>query len=219
MKSLSLGLLLTLFSGFVSAQWIQSISVQPSSPTTNDSIFVIASVSFPSGGCSDKSQFTGVVGNQLYGNALHCLGQLAFICSTSDTFAFPPAPAGSYTFHFQLNAGQGPSPCTPGIVAGPTDSIVFVVTPTTGLQLPPGHIEFSVLPNPASAFIDLQFQMPPQQGTKIEIIDMNGRLFTTSFVSQVNTRIPVEKFPAGNYLVKITDTKGFTGETRFTIIR
>jgi len=219
MKYLTLSFLFTLLTGFVSAQWIQSISVQPSSPTTNDSVFVIATVSFPSGGCDDKSQFVNTVGNQLYGGALHCLGPLTFICSTNDTFAFPPLQAGGFTFHFQLDAGQGPSPCTPGIVAGPSDSIVFVVTQTTGLQLTPEPLKFTIQPNPASTFIELQFQLPPSQETKFEIIDMNGRLLATESISDVLTRIPIEKLPAGNYLVKIIGENGIVGENRFTVIR
>jgi hypothetical protein len=133
----------------LNAQWINSITIQPLSPTTNDTITVLADCSFPSGGCSDHTKYSSIVGTDILAGALHCLGPLSVICNFTDTFKIDPLPAGNYTFHLQIDAGFGPSPCSPGIVPGPTDFISFVVSPFTGVNEIINQDEILVFPNPA----------------------------------------------------------------------
>src|SRR5262245_44798043 len=115
------------------AQWIGTITVSPPAPTTQDSIKILVDCSFPSGSCDPYLASVFINGNDIYGNALHCLGMLTVICSYTDTFALPPMPAGNYNFHMQLNAGGGPAPCTAGINPGPVDSLSFTVTQPMGI--------------------------------------------------------------------------------------
>jgi hypothetical protein len=132
-KTVLLTLAFALVAWSAPAQWINSLSVFPPSPTTADSIILYADCSFPNGSCDPSLVSFNRVGNDFYGNALHCMGLLTVICDYTDTFTVGTLPAGSYGFHFQLNAGLAPAPCTPGIVPGPADSLFFTVAPVTGL--------------------------------------------------------------------------------------
>jgi hypothetical protein len=117
----------------VQSQFILGLSVNPPNPTTNDPVQIVAHVGFPSGDCIEKTLSFTTFQNSIQANALHCLGLATFICYDYDTFNLGTLNAGSYTFHFQLDAGQGMMPCTPGINPGPTDSISFDVNFPTAI--------------------------------------------------------------------------------------
>jgi hypothetical protein len=118
----------------VNAQWITSMSVYPPNPMEGNPVTLIAEVDFPSGTCNQKTLAFYQNGNDLLGSAMHCIGPLAYICGEADTFITPPLQAGNYRFIFHVDAGAAPAPCTPGIVAGPTDTLSFTVGSVTGLQ-------------------------------------------------------------------------------------
>jgi type IX secretion system substrate protein len=139
------------------SQWINSITHVPANPASADTIYFYADLSFPSGTCNEHTQLSGVAAPYVYAGALHCLGMLTFICNYTDTFKIDPLPAGNYTFVFHLDAGGLPSPCTPGIVTGPTDSVQFTVSPVTLVsQVKSGKQDVMIFPNPAGNTIKLQ---------------------------------------------------------------
>jgi hypothetical protein len=129
---ISISFLLITF--FANAQYILNIYTEPSNPTVNDSIVVFANVSFPSGGCDNKAQFLSVVAGGFTGHDLHCLGPLSYICNTTDTFPLGFLATGNYTFVYSVDAGYGFPGCTPGIVAGPVDTLHFSVSAVTGIN-------------------------------------------------------------------------------------
>ncbi len=131
MKKIILTSLLALFAIGLNAQVTTNISVQPSNPTNLSQIKIFTDMYFPSGGCGDHTQFFSVSGNTIYASALHCLGPLTFICNYTDTFDIGTLAPGNYSFVFNLNAGAGSIPCSPGIVPGPTDTLNFVVSTAT----------------------------------------------------------------------------------------
>src|SRR5688572_16948378 len=168
---------LTLFSllslSTVQAQWIISLTVSPASPTVNDQVMVIAEVEFPSGSCDDKMLQNSGSGNEIYLSALHCVGMAAYICSSIDTFMLGQLPVGTYMTHFQLDMGMGPSPCSPGIVPGPTDSLAFTVTTATGLpQI--GTQVIQLYPNPGKDGFTLHYTGTTE--TLVEVTDLGGRV-------------------------------------------
>lgn len=208
-----------LFTHAASAQWINGFSIQPSNPTTNDTITIFANVSFPSGGCEDKSQNHTVVGSQIQANALHCIGMATFICSTTDTFKIEPLPAGTYTFQLQLDAGAAPGPCTPGIVPGPTDTLIFSVTQASSLPEVPEGSSFSIYPVPAINELTVITRDFPEKGTRFEIIDASGRLVFTTSLASSNTTISVAQLSKGNYIARLVQSGKVTDEEKFTVIK
>lgn len=128
MKKFTLLTILILCQSYsIKAQWINSITTIPIAPTTNDTILIIADCMFSSGSCDQHTQGYFINGTIIDAWALHCTGMLTVICSHTDTFKINPLPAGNYKFRFQLDQGQLPSPCTPGFVPGPHDSLTFTV--------------------------------------------------------------------------------------------
>lgn len=189
-------------------QYIQSLNVNPTYPTTNDSITINALCQFPYGGCDIKYQQQFVNGNSLYGQAMHCLGMLAVICDETDVFKFAPLPAGNYTFHFQLDAAQAMPPCIPGIVPGPTDSVSFVV------------INANSLPENSNMAINIfyannQLQLFSNtneynnQLLKIEVMDIAGKLVYSENIMLNNhaANIPTNMHNQ-LVIVKVSDAKG-----------
>lgn len=193
------------------AQWILGLNTYPTNPTTNDNILVIADVSFPSGDCQEKTLNLNPMGNTIMGSALHCVGILTFICNTTDTFNLGPLPAGTYTFKFELNMGQGPSPCTPGIAPGAQDSISFTVTTATGIS---SVVEeaFTLFPNPGKdGFI---FKANGYVNPNITVTDLQGRSIMKLNVSS-EQGIDLAQLADGQYMVELREGEKFIARQKW----
>ena len=190
------------------SQWINSLTISPSNPTTTDIITIYAECQFPSGGCSDYTSTLSVNGTDIFASALHCLGPLSFICSYTDTLTINPLPAGIYTFHFQLDAGAGPSPCTPGIFPGPNDSLIFVVSPAVGFSEFISQDEIYVYPNPIQDIFQLRGAEKFKYPLFVQIFSPEGKLVTSTTIQDENVTMKVRELPAALYQVRITDQLG-----------
>lgn len=199
------------------AQWINSITMSPAVPTEFDTIYFYANVDFPSGGCNDKMMSSGVSIPYLYGGALHCLGPLAFICNDIDTFKFNPLPPGNYTFVYQVDAGGGPSPCTPGIVAGPSDSVSFTVFPFVNVAEPNAENLFQLFPNPANEFTEILIESSlAEEKLKLKILELNGKLIQEMAVRK-KMRIDTSFLDDGLYLIQLLRNNSVIGNSKLII--
>jgi hypothetical protein len=209
---------LILFHTSATGQWIDSFTVTPANPTTNDTITVIVNVSFPSGSCPLDQKSVSVNGQQISAYALHCLGVLSVICPAVDTFRIDPLPAGNYTFTFQVDAGALPQPCTPGIVAGPVDSVKFTVSPAVGLaeqEVP----EFTAFPNPASSEVRFNLAALSYTPDFIEIYTLDGKQILLQRVSSTEPTLDITGIANGNYLVRILKDGNVVGRSRIEVTR
>lgn len=202
-KNYFLLILFLVSTSFAQAQYILSMQVTPANPTVNDSVTIIAECAFPSGDCYDKTTGFSVVGNHIYANALHCLGLATFICTEPDTFIIPPLTAGTYWFHFNLDAGIAPSPCTPGIVPGAIDSIEFTVTQTTSI---PDHqqVAIGIFPNPSNNLITIDGAGKMQ----IQIVETSGRLVMEFPNTTGGQQLDLSPLAAGTYVIRVVTDFG-----------
>lgn len=198
MKSLFTLLFLTASAFVTQAQWITSLSVQPANPTTTSHIHIHAEVQFPSGGCDDKTLSQSLMNNEFDLHAMHCLGPLSFICSTTDTFHLNSLPAGTYKVRFQVDAGSGSTPCTPGIVPGPMDSIMFTVTAATGIPVV-GINGMELFPNPGKNGFTLTYN--GNTDARVRVTDLSGRVIFEKDQFAPGTFVDMEKVASGAYIV------------------
>lgn len=186
------------FAVISNAQWINNIQYQPSNPTANDTITFYVALSFPSGTCDQHTQGFNINGNKIEAFALHCLGMLTYICNHTDTFKVNPLSAGAYSFHFQLDAGMLPFPCTPGIFPGPSDSVSFVVNPVTGInQVESQSISVELKGN------ELIVQVYDGEKCHISIYDMNGKLVHAGEITNGFFRLNANLLSKGLYTYSV----------------
>ncbi|MEN9331994.1 MAG: hypothetical protein RLZZ94_1084 [Bacteroidota bacterium] len=203
MKSRSLLIALTaclLLNAKSNAQFINNMSIYPVNPTTNDSVYLIASSYFQSGTCNQKTLNYSIINEYIDCDALHCVGMLTYICYDEDTFSVGKLPAGNYIYRYTVNAGFGFNPCTPGIVPGPTDSLSFTVTSTSGID---NHIfpELVVGPNPCSDFIEIKCYSNEEK--QVSIIDMTGKICQSENLSGNHIRINTNNITSGLYILRV----------------
>jgi hypothetical protein len=189
-------------------QYIQSLTVFPANPTTADTITVIADCAFPAGSCDESTQTLFVAGNQVFASALHCIGLLTVICYDTDTFKIDPLAAGTYTFHFQLDAGGLPSPCTPGIVPGPGDSIAFVVSPAVGSAEMITQDAISVFPNPARNQIGFSGFEDGDFPAKVALYSIDGKRELEETLNDKEALVEITSLPDGHYQISVTCSNG-----------
>ncbi len=197
---------------------ILSFSTLPASPTTNDVVKVVASLSFTSGGCelSDQGHTTNASRTEAY--ALHCLGMLTVICPNTDTFLLGTLPAGDHTFVLSLSSGGGPAPCTPGIVIDDTDSITFTVDPGVGIHNPDTKAaDFSVYPNPAASSIVIDCGMRILN-CELKITNAIGQVVHQSAINNPQSAIDVSSLSPGLYYLTLQTGEGVAAK-KFEVIR
>ena len=135
MKKLLLLLLCVPLIGFGQIQGsISSLTISPTYPTETDTVYIYAELLFSSSNCPLDIKSYIISGNNIAASTQHCLGMLATICNTIDTFKINPLSVGSYTFDLTLSSGFGGPPCTPGVVPDDYDTITFNVFTFVGIE-------------------------------------------------------------------------------------
>ena len=192
-------LTMIIFNSESHAQFINSLSIYPTNPTSNDSIYLIGSCYFQSGTCNQKTLNYSIINETIDCDALHCIGMLTYICYDTDTFSVGKLPAGNYTYRYFVNAGFGNNPCTPGIVPGPSDSLNFTVTTASGISTPSMQ-EIAIGPNPCTDFIDVTFFNNEEK--HLSIIDLTGKICHQEIKTGNRIHIATQDFSPGLYILR-----------------
>jgi hypothetical protein len=83
--------------------YIDKIEVIPSQPAAGDVVSIVVQTTFPSGGCSLLEQQIVMTSTGISIYALHDMGPLDYICSSTDTFTLGSLPAGYYEVSYILS--------------------------------------------------------------------------------------------------------------------
>jgi hypothetical protein len=125
---------------------------------------------------------------------------LTYICYDEDTFSVGKLPAGNYIYRYTVNAGFGFNPCTLGIVPGPTDSLSFTVTTTSGINNH-AYPELIISPNPCTEFIEIKCYS--DEVKQVSIIDITGKTCQEEIKTGNIIRINTNNISSGLYFLKI----------------
>lgn len=214
MKGLLLLSVVVLYSEDAKAQFIQQLRLNPVQPVDNMPVQVIADLFFPNSGCPlDGITITQTGPYRFEADALHCLGLLTTICSTSDTFDLGVLPAGSYRFVLQEQYGWFPSPCSPGTQPPAIDSIDFQVTVASGLS-ESAHREVVLYPNPASdGVFTVRIDESSVSGV-FRILDLDGRILRILPADSQSRQIDLSDCAEGLYLIELWQGLTCTSRTR-----
>lgn len=177
-------------------QVVNDITIQPSNPTTNDSIFVISDFSFH-GNCA-----VGLVNSQINqsGSVINIYPEYcgfgdSTLCNAVDTFSLGILPTGNYTVNLEYHQGT--------VCAGSFDTIIanFDTTFQIGLlsigPIISKDMEVSVFPNPTSSYVELKSK---ESIKGIKLFDMTGK---ESRVSMKDNFIDMRLLSPGFYILSI----------------
>lgn len=187
--------------GYADAQNIVQLYVLPAQPTSITPVKLVADVQFSSGDCSDKTLYINQTANVFNASAIHCLGVLTFICSDADTFDLGILPAANYSFIYRVDAGIGTSPCTPGIVPGPVDSIDFTVT-MASLLPEADQQKLHICPNPSEGVFRIQFSTWNEKRS-LFIRSVSGPASFLGEAAELDFHLDLRGYPAGLYLLEV----------------
>jgi hypothetical protein len=79
------------------------------------------------------------------------------------------------------------------------DEVYFSIEDSTDSQ---ESNDFSLYPNPAKSFINVDYSVMPELGTTIEIFDSNGRMLYKEPAESTSNRIGISQFPVGLYFIR-----------------
>lgn len=192
-----------LLSSICSAQVIDSISISPQQPSTEDTITILVYSTFNSGGCEGTTSHS-VINNEIYSSSIHCVGMLTVICHDIDTFKIDPLPEGTYHFYHSLSSGSGPIPCSPGIIAEDHDTLNFTVESKLGMKTIKSHL-LSVYPNPVNQRCFIAFDSKNNAFQNITIYDMQHRkVLSQDIGTNHQMELDLSLLTSGIYLFEFT---------------
>lgn len=83
---------------------------------------------------------------------------------------------------------------------------------TVGLKDDPQAIPFSIYPNPVQDFLNFNFSTLTDALFSVDVLSIDGKLISTALVTQQQAReeykMDISNLPNGNYLVRISTSKG-----------
>jgi len=194
------------------AQQILSIEISPAEPTVNDTICVIITTVFPSGGCDGTINYV-LFENDFIASSLHCLGFLTVICTDIDTIKLNPLPTGFYSFHYTLSSGFGPEgECTPGIVPNDMQSVSFFVSPPLGIN-DVQNTAMKAYPNPAGDFCSMEIEEKWKSNSELILSDVSGKiLLVQSTQSAGLLNLNLSQLESGIYILYLQHFSGKKSE-------
>src|SRR5262245_44488937 len=132
--------ILFVMTNFLAAQGqygtINSMTIIPANPTTVDTVKLIADVTVGYSPCTlANSSFNFVSPGNYMVDAYYCMGMLAALCGSTDTFTLGVLPAGTNNIYMTLYSDQnsGPDPCQ-AYSPLDTDMVQVTVSVSTGIS-------------------------------------------------------------------------------------
>lgn len=174
---------------------IVSLTVAPANPSSTDTIYVYAELAFAYSSCPLDMKAHFVNGDTILASSLHCLGMLAAICNTTDTFKIDPLTAGTYVFDLSIAGGMGGPPCSPPIVVDDNDAITFVVASSNAGIKDVIDFDLNIFPNPATNTINLSRPLK----TPVLITASDGRIIQS--VNPGEIQIDISSLAPGSYFL------------------
>lgn len=187
---------------FTYGQIVNSITIQPSNPTSDDTIVVVSDFSY-NGNCA-----FGLVTGQIVqtGSFIsiypeYCGYGDSTLCNAVDSFSVGSLPAGNYTLHIEYHQGTVCGGGFDTIIAN-YDTTFQVGSPLSIDLLQMANNEISVYPNPTVDFVTIQHKTPINA---IALFDLTGKEL---HVSHNDTTIEMRSLNPGVYLLQIEFENG-----------
>ena len=174
---------------------IDTIYFDPAIPTTADTIYLFADLTFPSTGCPLDNAGSSVVDNNIIAWTHHCIGAATAICNATDTIKIAPLAAGEYNVILSLTAGFDAIPCTPGIIVDDMDTIGLKIIESTATE---DHSieQMKIHPNPTMEYINFSSPLPAPGA----LFSMSGK--SVLEIKAKANRINISHFEAGVYVLR-----------------
>lgn len=182
------------------AQIINGLVLIPLNPTPSDTVKVISSTTFPSGGCPLVNSQVTVTGQLISVYATHTLGMMTYICGSVDTVIIGRLDAGTYELDYNLSVTGNPA-------VFDVEIIYFTVQPAVGL-IPAEKKEKNavVFPNPFTeeatiSIPDELLDLPLEIG----LYDILGKkLRVWNSIHQKEIPIARDKLSEGIYFIRVS---------------
>lgn len=199
---------------------INSISISPSYPSINDTIYVYADLQFPNSSCEFYSSFQNITSNNIDITTQHCTGMLTAICNITDTIKIHPLNTGAYSLNLTLTSdiNFGFAPCSGGTNADDFATLQFNVTDPLSV-LDSKIINYTIRPNPSNGRfnISLANNIIEKSNLKAFIYSLDGKLILEKKITS-NTELSLALLN-GLYFIQVRNGHKYFSEIKKIIIK
>jgi hypothetical protein len=199
---------------------INSISISPTYPTINDTIYVYADLQFANSSCEYFNSSQNITANNIEITTQHCTGMLTTICNMSDTIKINPLPTGYYSLNLTLTSdiNYGIVPCNGGSNADDLAALQFNVTePLSAISS--NTINYTISPNPSNGQfkISLLNNFIAITDVKAFIYSLDGKLISEKSFN-INTDLSLD-LPNGLYFIQLKNSNNYFSDIKKIIIK
>lgn len=187
---------LLLLAGFLSqtqAQWIQTLEIMPATPTTADSVYLVATVQTPHSPCTLNHTEVTFEGKVIGINTCYANGMLTALCQRTDTIPLGRIEeVGSYELLFMANLTNdlSDSTCMPPF-SSMMSSTNFMVDLANSVSETRSTFDFDLSPNPSKGVVNLSFDIKSAVEGQLLWFDQYGKKvfeLPVSFGPTTNTK-------------------------------
>jgi hypothetical protein len=215
------GLFVLLLSNLIFCQGnINSVSISPSSPSINDTIYVYADLQFPNSSCEFFNSSQTITANNIEITTQHCTGMLTSICNITDTIKINPLPTGYYSLNLTLTSdiNYGIVPCNGGNNADDLAALQFNVTDPLSV-LNSNIINYTIWPNPSNEQFNISLvnNIIGISNIKAFIYNVEGKLILEKHLtSNSNLSIALSN---GLYFIQLKNSNNYFSDIKKIIIK
>lgn len=181
---------------------IDSLTIIPTNPTTNDTVKVIGHTNFLTGTCFLIGSSINFNNETITVGVSHYIGGWPGICNSIDTLTIGKLNAASYELHYLLSDTLGPT-------THDIDTIMFTVQQLNKLQLTDNSDEIlKIYPNPTTTELNIDLNTLLTNKYQFDFYSVLGQKIKTVNTDEDSVSIDISNFKDGVYFIAITDGHG-----------
>lgn len=202
----------------LNGQWIQTLELQPETPTIADSIYLIATVQTPHSSCSLNRAEVNIQNAVVGINACYANGILTAICQRTDTIALGKIEeVGDYELLFMASIVNDFDDTTcMGPFVSEMSSFNFTVDFANPIVEVDASTDFELFPNPSKGIVEVLFKNETPFYGQLEWFDQYGKKVHSQSINPTNHYAPIRvnlgHLPNGLYYCSLTTSN----QIRFT---
>ena len=220
-KKISTGVFILLLSNLFFCQGnINSISISPSYPTINDTIYVYADLQFPNSSCEFFNSSQTITANNIEISTQHCTGMLTTICNITDTIKVNPLATGYYSLNLTLTSdiNYGVIPCNGGSNTDDFATLQFNVSDPLSV-INSNIINYTIRPNPSNGQFNISLvnNIIGISNIKAFIYNIEGKLILEKYLTS-NPNLSIE-LSNGLYFIQLKNSNNYFSDIKKIIIK
>jgi hypothetical protein len=215
-------ILLSMLYGTTMAQKVNQITIYPTNPKNNDTIYIISDLSYH-GNCTYGLLNTNIIikDSVIHITPFYCGYLDSTLCSSIDTFKIAPLTKGKFSVKIEYHQGSICPVSNFDEIIAKFDTMLSVADLTNLADYKNPGTKISVYPNPTNDHLIIDFEDSPYTADyQVQIINSTGQKVYQNSINHNQFLVTLtNRFESGIYFVYITELNKKTIEKKIIVLK